>query len=283
MIDNLKQNPYISDDVSIQINYHPFRYYIIENFFKPEVYDLACSNTKDLNKTPRFCDISASSYKARIKGLCKADLKDPFHFFASEDWHNFNSNLFDAKLNNYMSLNFHYHDKPGEKGFVHNDFNICGFKQDNFYGHSYYHKDQETPNLKDVVRYIRSIAFIYYFSGSPIDEKDGGTEILSDFSKVEKVIPAKNNSVFCFEISPISFHNFFGSTYDRITFMGWFHSSPAYWIKRNLDKVTQEYEKTGEVSVRWNTNKAWSIEKDPEFYNVFGEGSESIMKRFNLK
>ena len=56
---------------------------------------------------------------------------------------------------------------------------------------------------------------------------------LPDGKTLVAKIPPKNNLLFAFEISPLSYHAYLGSeTMQRNSFIWWYHSHPSYLMSR---------------------------------------------------
>ena len=286
MINILKEHPYISQDVSIEQYSFPYHHYVLHNVFNEDIYNLIVNDCiKNTKRTKRYCDLenSKTDYAGKLENIPNEKIKKGTDFFTSDLWKEFNEQIFDLILTKYIALSFHVHDAPAKKGFLHSDFNICSFmktKKKYQLINAPYANDEDD----DFVKVMRSVAFLYYFNNNPelSFTGDGGTDIFDDKRKLFNTIKATNNSLLCFEITPITYHAFAGSSYDRFAIVGWLHSTPAKAIRKNIDLVRKKFKPDNTFSEKWPNKTYWPFTKDVEFNTLFNEDAYKIAKEFNL-
>ena len=286
-ISDLKLSEYINKNISIKEKTNPYTFYILDDVFNPSVYQRIVDHFHVISQnTPLYSDTknSTSKYKARITNISDKNISSGVDFFITDIWMNFISNFFKTKLKDYVALSYHHHDAPSEAGFVHSDYNICSFKtkKQSKVGliNSFYASDDD-----DEIKVMRHIAFIYYFNAGkeiPLSQH-GRTNIFDQHHKAVDSSLFSANSMLLFEVTPETLHAYAGSNFERSAVVGWLHCSPAFAMKRNLEKVRKMYQSTSQVSERWNRKpNPWPISKDPEFLSVFKKQSSQIIKEFNL-
>jgi hypothetical protein len=288
MIDQLKQHPYINPDIFIEKHNHPFKYYVLKDVFKENIYESIIRDCDLSTKhTPVYGEIagSTSNYGGRLQNIPNDSLGIGSDFFVSDIWKNFNMQIFNLMLNNYIALSFHVHDAPAKKGFTHTDFNICSFsKKPDDKDYQLINGNYASDANDSFVKVMRSVAFLYYFNNDSVllDNGDGGTDIFDHNAKYYSTVNATNNSLLCFEVTPESYHSFAGSTYQRSAIVGWLHSTPVKAIHKNIDLVRKHYKKHGVFSEKWPNDGYWNIQNDPEFYEYFRDQTEKILEEFNI-
>lgn len=281
------QHKYLSN-INIQYNNSPFRYLIIDNLFNQEIYNKVCSRFKSfIDRTVPYKDQpgATSDYEGYISGLSLADCIEGYDFFLSPELKEFTEKTFQIKTNKYMSPSAHFHKAPSKNGFIHRDLNICSFNDTG--GRVVVNNCLYTDDSKDQQplssKVIRSIAFLYYLN-NPTDLENytgGGTGIYSSYSGglITEIKPI-NNRLFMFEICHNSFHAFIGANFDRSCIVGWYHSSPAYLIKRYWDAYSRMTKANQNFLERWAGKPEggyWDIESDPEYSNYFNAPLKTLL------
>jgi acetyltransferase-like isoleucine patch superfamily enzyme len=288
MITNLsyKIHPYESKYLSIKKYDAPFNYIVIDNLFNKNIYNLISAKFPEfIARTVPYKDQpgATSNYEGYISGLGTKDLVDGYDFFASQELKNFIEKSFNIETSKYISPSAHFHKAPSKDGFIHRDMNICSFPKTNndqdFIpcggGVNYTDDTNANPNS---VKMIRSIALLYYLNNNDnISVTGGGTGIYDAYNgKLVDMIEPKNNRLFMFEISHNSYHAFVGANFDRSAIVSWFHSSPAYIIKRNFT----QFKKHKNYLERWTQkpqNEYWSIENDPKYSQYFDKPLSELL------
>ena len=290
MLDELKKHPYISEDITITEHNKPFRYYVLNNVFKKEIYDIITQDCLDSTKdTAAYGSLenATSNYGGRIQNIGRENIKKGVDFFVNSIWKSFNANFFDITLTKYQALSFHVHDAPSKPGFIHSDFNICSF--DNLGNEDY--ELINCPKYADdgddqYVKVMRSVAFLYYFNNNKILSLsgDGGTNVYDNNDQLIDTVNCANNSLLCFEVTPETYHAFTGSTFPRHAVVGWFHSNPAGAVFRNLPKVRNMYYENGKtyITEKWPNETYWPITRDIYYEAIFTGLSSAVAKEFNL-
>ena len=290
-IEYLKQHPYVSDDISIDINEGPFPHIVINNLLKDEIYEMVSSNFMDMiGRTKPYKDLPGAvhDYAAYIYGLKKEDCKYGYDFFVDDIWKNFNMMTFGILINQYIAMSVHWHEAPAKAGFIHNDYNVCsvideGSSDFTLTGNCYYSDDtaHRTPQAQKI---SRSIAILYYLNNEPTTENDGGTGIYKNYTFYSKVkdIPAKNNSIFVFAVQPNSYHGFSGANFNRSAMVQWFHSSPAYMVHKYKDLMKERQAQYGCGFERWQPKEMmWDIRNDPEYRKYFPNQNLTLEQLLN--
>ena len=288
MINNLsyKIHPYESKYLSKKKYDAPFNYIIIDNLFNKNIYDsISAKFPEFIARTVPYKDQpgATSNYEGYISGLGMKDLVDGYDFFASQDLKNFVEKSFNIETSQYISPSAHFHKAPSKDGFIHRDMNICSFPKANndqdfiTCGGGVHYTDDTNANPNSV-KMIRSVALLYYLNNNDnISVTGGGTGIYDAYNgKLIDTIQPKNNRLFMFEISHNSYHAFVGANFDRSAVVSWFHSSPAYIIKRNFE----QFKKHKNYLERWTQkpqNEYWSIENDPKYSQYFDKPLSELL------
>ena len=282
------QHPYISENITVQKMQGDFNYVVIDNLLKEDVYEIMCKKFNTyISRCPGargVVDDGGHFYDALIYGMKPQDCVDGYDFFITQEWYDFIKNIFDIELNQYIAYTLHYHkgspENPSKDGWPHTDLNIVSVVNDyntnlrltSSGGCNY--ADNTFDRQPDTKKCIRSIALLYYFNNkSPLEENDGGgTNIFSDYdsnSLIQEIKPI-NNRVFAFEVSPKSYHAFKGAKFDRSAIVQWFHSSPSYILKRNINLFKSERSRKGLPFFEyWQHKNVWEVDRDPEYSKYF--------------
>lgn len=291
----LKSHPYISPDIKIEKFSEPYNHIIIDNFFKPEVYQKMCDKfhtyISKVEKPFGLIGDSELNYDALIYSMEQKDYSEGYDFFKFKLWQDFISNIFDTVLNQHMAYSLHFHkgsiEKPSKNGWPHADLGVCSAIDNpqipvKVGGDCNYADD--THNLQPHTRKVmRSVAMLYYFNNKN-DQKEGdggGTGVFTSYdsnSFVKEVKPT-NNRLFAFEISPKSFHGFVGAKFDRSAMVSWFHSSPSYIVSKNLDLYKQRFIESGDIFERWKKNDKWTLDMDPDYNKFFDQPYHELFKK----
>ena len=115
-LDILKSHPYISPDIKIEKFTDPYPHIVIDNLFKPEIYQKMCDKFQTyisrVEKPYGQVGDSGNTYDALIYGMREEDCIEGYDFFKLKLWQNFISNIFDflqARLSKvYFTLLHHY-------------------------------------------------------------------------------------------------------------------------------------------------------------------------------
>ena len=183
----LKSHPYISPDIKIEKFTDPYPYIIIDNLFKPEIYQKMCDKfhtyiSRVQNPHGQVGD-TGMNYDALIYSIQEEDCTTGYDFFKFKLWQIFISNIFDIEFNQHMAYSLHFHkgspEKPSKDGWPHADLSICSAIDDlekpiKLLGGCDYADDtiHAQPHTKKI---MRSVAMLYYFNNKNIlEEKDGG-------------------------------------------------------------------------------------------------------------
>jgi len=280
-------HPYISKSLKVELFNEPFNHVVIDNFLKDEIYEKISKKFPSIiSRASQYKDQknATSQYEGYITGLGPADCADGYDIFSSLEFKEYVSSLFNIQLNQYIAPSAHFHKSPSKDGFSHRDLVICTFKKNNaniaFHGGCEYTDDSSICS-NDKIKVIRSIAFLYYLN-NPKDLSEsqqyigGGTAIYGSYgekNKIKEIAPI-NNRLFIFEMSYNSYHAFIGANFDRSSIVSWFHSSPAYFLKRHFNKYLEMKTNNQRLIETWRQRKPeeyWNIENDPEYSNYFNK------------
>lgn len=272
---NYSLHPNESKYMSIERFDLPFKHIVIDNLFDNATYNEMCrvfpifiSRTVPYKDQPG----ATSDYEGYILGLSLNDLSGGYGLFASKHLQNFIEKEFDIETTKFVSPSAHFHKPPSKDGFIHRDYNIVSFKDEDkefvTTGGAFYTDD--TIANPDSTKVLRSIALLYYLNNDDhMYCSGGGTAIYSSYQGGHiKTIEPKNNRLFIFEMTDNSYHGFVGANFARSCVVSWFHSGPAYMIKRHWDK----YKQNDNLIERWSyqdTANHWQIENDPDYSKYF--------------
>jgi len=291
----LKSHPYISPDIKIEKFTDPYPYIIIDNLFKPEIYQKMCDKfhtyiSRVQNPHGQVGD-TGMNYDALIYSVQEEDCTTGYDFFKFKLWQIFISNIFDIEFNQHMAYSLHFHkgspEKPSKDGWPHADLSICSAIDDlekpiKLLGGCDYADDtiHAQPHTKKI---MRSVAMLYYFNNKNIlEEKDGGGtgiyKSYNSYSFVKEVKPI-NNRLFAFEISPISFHGFIGAKFDRSSIVSWFHSSPSYIVNKNLPLYQERFKQGNGIFEHWKKDDRWTLDLDPDYNKFFNKPLNDIFQK----
>jgi hypothetical protein len=293
LTEKLKQHPYVSENVVVNLYQEPFKYLVIDNLFKPEIY------AKLSNQFPEYISRKNSShgqvgdnpnniYNAIIYGFKSNDYVNGFEFFIDTFWKDYLSEILNIEFNQHVTCSAHFHkgspEQPSKSGWVHKDLSICSAIED---------PSKSIKNIDDceyaddsngqifTKKIIRSVANLFYLNNieNPQIEDGGGTAVCNSYNihdRAETILPI-NNRLFAFEISPISYHAFIGAKFDRSAIVQWFHSDPIYIVKKHLQKFKKQWKDSHSIFERWKKNDLWNIEQHPDYWNNFDKPFEEVL------
>jgi len=231
----------------------PYRYVVIDNFFKPEfVEELSVYFNNMLAKGLGTDHIDRSKFrffdpKIKYDGYVYTvplGAPAPLDMFQSVAWNLFFTKLFGKPTTFGTNVALHHHPPHDKTGWVHNDYATYVFPQKTVLPNGVYISSGELPKGVSVpsmpliknFKQKRTIALLYYFNNPEWKEGDGGeTGIYSSKSKDSLTVSVApvNNRLLAFDISPASFHAFQENMKDRNCLVQWFHA--------DLDWCEKEY------------------------------------------
>jgi hypothetical protein len=292
-LDKLKSHPYVSENVSLSIYNEPFKYIVIDNLFKPEIYNQLSQKfpeyiARKSHVHGQVGDNANNIYNAIIYGFKSNDYVNGFEFFIDTFWKNYISEIFEIEFNQHVTSSVHFHkgspEQPSKSGWAHKDLSICSAIEDpskeikNIDDCQYADDSNGQPFTKKI---IRSVANLYYLNNKEdvtIDD-GGGTAVCNNYNMndiAETILPI-NNRLFSFEISPISYHGFIGAKFDRSAMVQWFHSDPIYIVKKHLDKFKKQWKESRMIFEKWKKEDLWQIEQHPEYWDNFDKPFVEIL------
>lgn len=216
----------------------PYKYVIIDNFFKDEVYNNIFKSYKELYKlgTKEQFDKNIISRFPGYDAYCwvfHRNIQYPLSIFHSLEWLLFASNLFKLEITKDIVTEFHHHTINSNGDIPHSDYQECYFVNnplDHGINPWYFECNYMSPSSNSIKK-SRAITAIYYFGEEEWKEGFGGeTGVFDNDGKtlINKIAPISNR-LFAFEISPISFHGFIKNTHiERNSIIQWLHADPEY-------------------------------------------------------
>jgi len=292
-LDKLKLHPYISENVSLEIYEKPFKYIIIDNLFKQEIYDKICKKFPELiakrNRPHGQVGSNPNNiYEAIIYGLMPEDCVEGLEFFVDPFWKKYLSDLFDVILNQHTAYSAHFHkgskENPSKSGWIHKDLSICSAidepnKEIKIVNDCDYSDD--TTNFPNTTKIIRSVVHLYYLNNidNLTEEDGGGTGVYSsyDHKDLVKVITPVNNRLFSFEITPLSFHAYIGAKFNRSALVQWFHSNPSYYVHKHFGLFKKQFLESKFLFERWKKENPWKLSQDQEYSKYFDRPLKEIL------
>jgi hypothetical protein len=290
-LDSIKSHPYVSDKCSVKYYTSPFPHMVIDNFLREDIYESI------VELFPKYIERVAGRsagvvgenkelfYNANIYSIKQEDCVKGYEFFIDPIYKQYMSDVFGIETNQHSSCSAHYHagsiESPSKNGWSHKDLSICSAIEDpskevKLITDCDYQDDTASlqPHTKKIAR---AIAMLYYLDNKDdVQEEDGGgTGLFNsyDFKDLVKKALPKNNRLFVFEISPMSYHSFIGANFNRSAIVQWFHTSPGNMLKKHLDKFKKQYSEQNKlIFERWKPSlEAWDVASDPDYKKHFGD------------
>lgn len=255
-------------DAKITINSYPFNYMLIEDAFPAALASslelLFRELITDGRKIGKVGEVGELIYDAvNFTPLLHHVQHTTLATFASADLRTWMSNSFDIRLDENLMLGMHRHQAPSKAGWAHTDFAVVSFPNEppNFDGNRIFYddcgcnySDDSRDRQPNTIKTARAIACLYY-TGNPewMPGMGGETGVFADFGKrLVASIPPKNNSLFAFEISPISYHAYLGSdSAQRNSYIWWYHAQPDYLLSRHRDVANMKLKLDMDPWDRW--------------------------------
>ncbi|MCA9132256.1 MAG: 2OG-Fe(II) oxygenase [Planctomycetales bacterium] len=247
---------FLSPQAKVTAGSYPFNHLLIENVF---------TETLAANLSRLFCQLIRRAKPIGKVGEVGELIYDALNFtpllehvrstaiaaLASPGLRRFLASAFRLRLDENVMVGMHRHNPPSRPGWSHTDFAVVSFPNEppNHQGLRWYYQgcnchysDDSRDRQPQAIKTARAIACLYYTANDPWVEGMGGeTGLYSDLGKrLVGKIPPRNNSLFAFEISPISYHAYLGSeTRQRNTYVWWYHAQPSYLLHRH--RAASEY------------------------------------------
>ncbi len=212
----------------------PYPYIIVDDFFKPEVYQGLCeefnkiknkgfseSRKRNPNQFYRF-DMDYDGYV--FVPPPTLDKNNPLSFFFSLQWNRFMSHVFKQFTTFETRFAFHHHPVGDRTGFVHNDDVDMSFSSRMMLQNGVIYEEENPSDIKR----RRILSILLYLNNDDWKEGDGGgTGIYAkDKKTLLKVVNPKNNRLFVFQTGPDSNHAFQTNKTPRSSLIQWFHVPP---------------------------------------------------------
>lgn len=188
---------------------------------------------------------AALNYTPPVKCIASSDLS----VIASLELRSLIAEAFNIRIDENVLIGMHRHNPPSKAGWAHTDFAVVSFPrtQPNLNGVRVFpvddgctYADDTAERQPNAVKTARSLACLYYVANEQWEPGKGGeTGVFSNMGeRLIAKIPPKNNSLFVFECSPLSYHAYLGSEHmERNSFIWWYHSDPGYLLDRYSEAV----------------------------------------------
>lgn len=237
--------------LSVKLELYPFRYAVIDDFFKPEFFEKisqyhqsllsqgVSDNVKDTHKFHRFDEkIDYDGYVFSPRPTTQ----EPLKLFFSLKWNIFFSKLFHKPTTFGTNFALHHHTPKDRTGWVHHDYATYIFPHKLVLSNGVtatVGEEESYPEDPKVYKLFfkqkRTIAIIYYLNNPEWKDGDGGeTGLYSSKDKkslVKKIAPV-NNRLLVFDVSPASFHAFQENLKERNSVVQWFHADLDWCEKK---------------------------------------------------
>ncbi len=245
---------FLNPAAKVTISSYPFNYMVIEDVFEPVLasnlaylFRELIVQAKGIGKVGEVGELiyDALNFTPTIKLVKETEIS----IFASAELREFVSSTFSIRLDENFMLGMHRHNPGSRPGWSHTDFAVVSFPNSptNCNGLRVFHQgngcnyaDDSRDRQPESIKTARAVACLYYTANPEWQlGMEGETGIYADLGKrlVDRV-PPKSNSLFIFEISPISYHGFLGSSkVQRNSYIWWYHSSPGYLLERHARAV----------------------------------------------
>lgn len=241
---------FLNPAATITISSYPFNYLVVEDVFEPVLaanlaflFRELIVGAQGIGKVGEVGELiyDALNFTPTVEHVKETAMS----VFASAELREFVSSVFHIRLDENFMLGMHRHNPGSRRGWPHTDFAVVSFPNTptHFNGWRIFHQgngcnyaDDSRDRQPDSIKTARAVACLYY-TANPEWERgmEGETGIYADLGKrlVDRVAP-KSNSLLIFEISPISYHGFLGSTQvQRNSYIWWYHSHPRYLLERH--------------------------------------------------
>ncbi|MDZ4852087.1 MAG: 2OG-Fe(II) oxygenase family protein [Pirellulaceae bacterium] len=244
----------LRQNAAVRITSFPYNYVVIENAFDDHVAwglsALVNDRIQQGREIGKVGEVGALVYEAiNFTPTIKDALTTPLAAIASVELKRFIAGIFNIELDENLMIGMHRHEPPSKAGWAHTDYAIVSFPNipPNVFGQRMYfdgcgcnYSDDSRDRQPNTIKTTRAIACLYYIANEEWQPGMGGETGVyrPDGKTLSTTIPPKNNSLFVFEISPISYHAYLGSaTMRRSSIIWWYHAEPVYMHRRHADAV----------------------------------------------
>ena len=238
----------------LTIRSEPYNYFVVENVFEDHVAWGLSALINDRIQLGRSIgkvgEVGSLIYDAiNYTPTVKDALKTPLSVIASVELKRFIAGIFHIELDENLMIGMHRHEPPSKAGWAHTDYAVVSFTKEavNVFGQRMFYdgcgcnySDDSRDRQPDTIKTTRAIACLYYTANEDWQPGMGGETgvYMPDGKMLAAAIPPKNNSLFVFEISPISYHAYLGSAaMRRSSIIWWYHADPVYMHRRQADAV----------------------------------------------
>lgn len=258
----------INPDFQLSIASFPFNYAVVEQVFDKGTSQALSIAFQSLIQTGKHIgkvgEVGDLVYDAiNVTPTISQILSTPIQQLASQEIKSFVASIFDIVLDENLIIGMHQHRPPSKPGWAHTDFAVVSFPNTppNHNGlrlfsseHGVNYSDDSRDRQPNSIKTARSIACIYYVGNAKWNAGMGGETgvFLADGKTLFATVPPRNNSLFLFEISPVSYHAYMGSqTHFRNSYIWWYHSAPGYLLHRHMQPAKYKSSRGLDPWDRW--------------------------------
>jgi hypothetical protein len=234
----------------LTVSSYPYNYIAVEDLFDESTAYGLSTVFNDLIRAGRQIgkvgEVGSLVYEAINTTPSLNDVRSsPIGHLLSHEVKNYIAEVFDIRLDENLMMGMHRHNAPSKPGWTHTDFAVVSFPNTppNFGsqrlfvdGNGVNYSDDSKDRQPNTIKTARAIACLYYTANADWKPGMGGETgiYLPDGKTLVAAIPPKNNTLFAFEISPLSYHAYLGSqTMQRSSFIWWYHAEPSYLMRRH--------------------------------------------------
>lgn len=261
-------NQCISSGATVSIHSYPYNYFSIENVFDDHVAwglsNLVNDRIQRGRSIGKVGEIGSLIYDAiNYTPTIHDALTTPLAAIASVNLKRFIAGIFNIELDENLMIGMHRHEPPSKAGWSHTDYAVVSFPRidPNVFGQRMYfdgcgcnYSDDSSDRQPNTIKTSRAIACLYYTANDEWKRGMGGETglYMPDAKTLVDAIPPKNNSLFVFEISPISYHAYLGSSImRRSSIIWWYHADAVYLHSRHAAAVAYRVDRKTDPWDRW--------------------------------
>lgn len=271
----------ISRDAQFTLSSHPYNHLIVEDLFDEGTAFALSAFFNDVIRSGRQVgkvgEEGSLIYEAiNFTPSVEHVRHSPVSHIASTELKNLLAGVFDLQLDENLMVGMHRHNPPSKAGWTHTDFAVVSFPNipPNHGGQRVYfdgcgcnYSDDSKHRQPETIKTARAIACLYYTANPTWSPGMGGETgiYLPDGKTQVSAVPPKNNLLFAFEISPLSYHAYLGSNVmQRSTYIWWYHAAPGYLMKRHAQSAAARTRAGLDPWDRW-TDKSVEKFEFPEY------------------
>lgn len=252
----------------LTISSFPFNHFIIEEIFDAGTASGLSSTFNELivagRRVGKVGEVGELIYDAiNFTPRLEHVTSTPISKLVSLELKEFVAELLDIRFDENLMIGMHRHLPPSKSGWSHTDFAVVSFPNiaPNYAGQRIYfdgcgctYSDDSRDRQPKSIKTARAVACLYYSANRPWKPGMGGETgiYMTDGTTLVSAIPPKNNLLFVFEISPLSYRAYLGSqSMQRSSYIWWYHAPPSYLTKRHSGSVSGRTKRGLDPWDRW--------------------------------